>query len=31
MMNFPPWIECDTMVSRNTKYGMATHMTCPPS
>ena len=26
----PPWIKYDSMASINTKYGMATFMTCPP-
>ena len=29
MNNVPPWIKHDTMASMNTKYGMATYMTCP--
>ena len=31
MRNIPPLIKCDTMASVNTKYGMATYMTCPHS
>ena len=29
MRNVPPWIKCDIMASMNTKYGMASNMTCP--
>ena len=28
---FPPLIKHDTMASMNTKYGIATYMTCPHS
>ena len=31
MRNVPLWIKHDTMASMNTKYGMTTYMTCPPS
>ena len=31
MKNVPLWIKHDTVASMNTKYGMATNMTCPHS
>ena len=31
MRNVPRWIKFDPMASMNTKYGMATYMTCPHS
>ena len=31
MKNVPLWFNRDTMASINTKYGMATYMTCPHS
>ena len=31
MRNVPQWIKCDIMASMNTKYGMATTMTCKHS
>ena len=31
MRNVLPWIKCDIMASMNTKYVMATNMTCPHS
>ena len=31
MRNVLTWIKYDTMASMNTKYDMATYMTCPAS
>ena len=31
MKNVSLWIKCDTLAPMNTKYGMATYMTCPHS
>ena len=31
MKNVPPWIKHDTIASMNTKYDMATYMTCQQS
>ena len=31
MKNVPPWIKHDTIESMDTKYRMATYMTCPHS